>query len=394
MHIGIVGTYPPIACGIATFTADLESALSGAGEDVSIIPVATDRVAPSPRSSALSDDLHIDRDRRSSYIDAAAAANNRDLDVVMIQHEFGIFGGPSGDMIIDFADALKCPYAVTLHTVLSPYDRYQGEVIRRLCRNAAAVTVFTPTARRLILEQELVHADRVSVVAHGAPVELYDSGDRSVVRTRLGLQPGCKVMSTFGLLSPGKGIELTLAALPQILERHPTTHYVIAGRTHPEIERREGDGYRDHLAQLSTAFGLRGHVTMIDRFLDIRELSDLLSITDVFCTPYVGSEQSVSGALTFAVAAGCPTVSTPYRYARDLLGGGAGLLVPFGDEEAFAEAVSNLLDDTEVAKQARTSARQLSHSMQWPTIGQTLADLLHQACRRSPALALPSMAGA
>jgi glycosyltransferase involved in cell wall biosynthesis len=388
MRIGLLGTYPPTACGIATFTADLESALASAGIDVTVIPVVIGSCSSITTVDTCS--LSVERDYRSSYSRAAAAANAEGFDVVLIQHEFGIFGGPSGDMVLEFAQALSCPYAVTLHTVLSPYDPHQGEVVRRLCNDAVAVTVFTPTARRLILEQELVHADRLHVVPHGAPVELYGDFDRDDVTAKLGLAPDDRVLSTFGLLSPGKGIELALSALPHILEQHPTAHYVIAGRTHPEVERREGLGYRDHLLQLSRQLGLGGHVTMIDRFLDIDELAELLSITEVFCTPYVGSEQSVSGALTFAVAAGCPTVSTPYRYARDLLSGGAGVLVPFGDHLAFAAAVTTLLDDTDVATTARDAATELSRAMQWPTIGRILADLLATSSRPSMPQPLPA----
>ncbi len=384
MRIAIVGTYPPTACGIATFTADISHSLGGAGLGVDVVPV----IQGDETTDAT---IHIDKDDRSSYISAAQRLSGSNVDAVLIEHEFGIFTGHAGNSIVDFIDALTIPLAVTLHTVLSPYSPAQAEVIRRLCDRAVVVTVFTATARRLLLEQELVHADIVSVVPHGAPMELYATFDRSAVRDQFGIGPADRLISTFGLLSPGKGIELALTALVEIVEKHPRTMYVIAGRTHPEIERRDGQCYRQGLLHLIDELGLVDHVRIIDRFLEVRELAELLSITEVFCTPYVGSDQTVSGALTFAVAAGCAVVSTPYRYARDLLAHGAGILVDFDDAPAFARAVSELLDDGPRAEAARTAARIASSEMKWPTVGKALADLLSAAIVTRRAIALGSL---
>src|SRR5262245_39380488 len=195
MHVAILGTYPPTQCGIATFTADVEAALRQHGTDVTVIPVS-----PEPTDGP----GQISRDEPESYAEAARRVSSSGCDVALVQHEFGIFGGAAGEHVLQFVENLSIPYAVTLHTVLPRYDADQSRVIRALCRRAATVTVFTSSARRLILDQGIVPARFLQVVAHGAPSELYDEIDGRAARQRLGLQTSGPVMSTFGLLSQGK----------------------------------------------------------------------------------------------------------------------------------------------------------------------------------------------
>src|SRR5262245_21935667 len=203
MRVAIVGTYPPTQCGIATFTADVESSLRMHDTDVTVVPVGGE-VDP--------ERISIARDDPDSYADAARQVTEAEFDVVLVQHEFGIFGGVAGEHILRFVERLGIPYVVTLHTVLPRFGDEQSEVIRALCRNAATVTVFTSSARRLILDQGIVPARFLQVVAHGAPPELYEEVDIPAARERLSLPPGGAVMSTFGLLSQGKGIELAIQA--------------------------------------------------------------------------------------------------------------------------------------------------------------------------------------
>jgi glycosyltransferase involved in cell wall biosynthesis len=374
MHVAIVGTYPPTRCGIATFTADVEAALRSNDTDVTVVPVG--RGEPDAP-------IGIERDERPSYARAAGQLNELQCDVVLVQHEFGIFGGPSGSHLLDLVERLDMPYVVTLHTVLPRFSDHESALIAALCRNAAAVTVFSSTARRLLLEQELVPASAVQVVAHGAPAELYDYRDRSTARTRLGIPHDGPVMATFGLLSDGKGIEVAIRALAELADRHPGLQYVVAGRTHPEVIARDGERYRQMLHELAAEMGVAERVIFLDRFLDLSELADLLAVSDLVCTPYRGQDQIVSGVLTFALAAGCPVVSTPYRYARDVLADGAGLLVPFGDHAAFAEAIDCLLDE-HAGSTARLAARQASAQMPWPTVGRALRTVLSQVRTRQP----------
>jgi glycosyltransferase involved in cell wall biosynthesis len=379
MHVAILGTYPPTRCGIATFTADVEDALRLNGTDVTVIQVqngADEELGSAGLSS-------VKRDDEASYVRAAAHVNAMGCDVVLIQHEFGIFGGVAGSHLLAFAAALSVPYAITLHTVLPAFDHDEAINVKELCANAALVTVFTPTAKRLLLAQGLVGSDQVKVIPHGAPAELYVPVDNQAIRRRLGLPTTGPVLSTFGLLSEGKGIELAICAFAGIVGEHPLARYVVAGRTHPGVVKVDGERYREHLVTLVSALGLQDHVIFLNEFLDVREVADLLAVTDVFCTPYRGEDQIVSGALTFALAARCPVVSTPYRYATDMLSDGAGIIVGRDDVDGFARAMQRLLSpgrNRDTAVQAATNA---SRSLRWSTVGHTLSEVLADAVTSS-----------
>ena len=391
MRVAIIGTYPPTRCGIATFTADVEGALVGHGLTVLVVPVHPEKP---PVNDCVNNVDNVDmassplllRDDPSSYVATAQWLNSHDIDVVLIQHEFGIYGGESGDSLLHLTEVLTVPYVITLHTVLPHFSRHQGRVLESLCGSAAAVTVFTSTARRLLLEQELVSSRHIRVVAHGAPIELYRSIDPQAARHGFGLPTTGPVLSTFGLLSSGKGIELSLKAVGRLVEKWPTLRYVVAGRTHPGVVRHEGEQYRESLVALVHELGLDQHVVFVDRFLNVDEIAQLLAITDVFCTPYQGENQIVSGALTFALAAGCPVVSTPYRYARDMLAGGAGLVVEFDDVDAFSDAIEQLLRVGPARQAALDAAEYSSRSLSWPAIGESLSRVL------SDAMTVPSLA--
>jgi len=364
--VAIIGTYPPTRCGIATFTADVESSLNHNGATTTVVPVE-------PGGAA------IDRDSRDSYIRAAHRLDALGCDVVLIEHEFGIFGGVAGSHILPLVEQLSVPYVLTLHTVLPKFTDDQMQVLQKLCRRAAGVTVFTSTARRLLLEQELVRASAVHVVPHGAPPQLYASIDAVAARRQLSLPADAPVMSTFGLLSEGKGVEDAIQAMALLRRQHPDLHYVVAGRTHPEVVRHDGERYRESLHALVQDLGLEDRVIFLDRFLELDDLAALLGISDVLCTPYHGGDQSVSGVLTFALAAGCPIASTPYRYARDVLVDGAGILVDFHNQEQLAEAIHKLLGPS--GDSAREAAREASARLSWPTVGAELLSVLEQAAQ-------------
>lgn len=381
MHVAILGTYPPTRCGIATFTADVERSLRELGTKVTVIGVDPDDVAEGP---------FVHRFDPSSYAKAANWANNSDVDVVLVQHEFGVYGGPDGEMLLRFTGALRVPYVVTFHTVLSPFQPNQSLVMEALCASAAAVTVFTPTARNMLVEQEICPATLIQIVPHGAPIELYEPVDEIAARMSFGLPSTGPIVSTFGLLSAGKGIEVAIRALAKVVIDDPDTRYVIAGRTHPEVVRRDGERYRDSLVQLVSELGLEESVVFLDRFLSVEDLARLLAITDVFCTPYHGAGQIVSGALTFALAAGCPVVSTPYRYASDVLADGAGLLVEFNDCDGMAAVISTLVEDGPTRTAALAAAQRYASGASWPAVGQTLRTVLSQALSRVRSLRSPS----
>jgi hypothetical protein len=268
---------------------------------------------------------------------------------------------------------------VTLHTVLPNFSAAQSSVLQELCATASAVTVFTATARRMVLEQELASARSLRVVPHGAPMEMYIDTPPAEARRALDLPEGGPVLSTFGLLSPGKGIEVAISALPALVEQWPDLRYVVAGRTHPGVLKHDGERYRDGLQHLAEQLGVSTHVVFFDRFLGIDEIAGVLAATDVFCTPYRNENQIVSGALTFALAAGCPVVSTPYRYADDMLAGGAGIIVPADDAEAFSAALRTILVDGDERRAALAAAQNVAGTLSWPSVARTLERVLAEA---------------
>ena len=391
MRAAIVSTYPPRACGIGTFSRDLREALLGA-DGVSAVELAA--IVRDPGAEQAPEvAVRIEQDQRGDYAAAARLLDRRGVDVVVIEHEYGIFGGPDGEHVLSLARQLSQPVVLTLHTVLSVPSVGQAETLRALCDLSTLVCVFTETARRMVLDARLVRPERVRVVPHGGPTELLPKGNG---RRRLRLprrhadepahsiaEDRC-VLATFGLISPGKGIETAIEAMPAIVERHPKAVYVVAGQTHPEVAKQHGEEYRLSLERLARDLDLGEHVIFDDRFLTVDDLSSMLEATTIYLTPYRSREQIVSGALTFAIVAGCPTVSTPYFYAEDLLGSGAGVIVPFDDHEALAEAVNELLDDPDRLEAVRRRAREVGGGMAWPQVGQQTAEVLREAIALGP----------
>jgi len=392
VRTAIFSTYPPRACGIGTFSFDVRSALLGARgiDDVSVVVVVDEPSSPQ-RPELLAT---VSQGVRGDYVRAARLLGRLDIDVVLLQHEYGIFGGTDGEYVLSFAKELAQPLVVTLHTVLSEPTSHQLHVLTELCRQAQSVIVMTGTAERLLGEIGACPADKIRVVPHGAPAELarrrqeHAAGRRPFYVTPV---PGGYaqmqsrfLLSTFGLISPGKGLETAIDALPAIIERHPEVMYLIAGRTHPQVARREGERYRLSLERKVVDLGLSDHVAFDDRFLSTDELADLLAATDVFITPYRNREQIASGALTFALAAGCAAVSTPYWYAEDLLASGAGRLFPFGDAEALASSVLGLIEQPGALEVARDEARRIGNELAWPSVAEAAASVLREAATRAP----------
>jgi len=318
---------------------------------------------------------------RGDYVRTARMLGRLDIDVVLLQHEYGIFGGRDGEYVLSFAQELAQPLVVTLHTVLSEPTPHQAEVLTELCAEAELVIVMTETALELLVASGACTAEKVRVVPHGAPARLTA---RAAAEADRAARTGSFRLSTFGLISPGKGLETVIEALPAVLERHPEVVYTVAGRTHPDIAHREGERYRLMLERRVLELGLDANVEFDDRFLSLDQLSDLLAETDVFVTPYRNREQISSGALTFAIAAGCGVVSTPYWYAQDMLASGAGRLVPFEDPAALADAVCDYVEQPDLLASARAEARRIGSSLSWPSVAQATATVLGEALALAP----------
>ena len=387
MRVAIVSTYQPRHCGLAVFSGDLRAALLEADSSLAVDIVSIsrgDNSRPHPPEVVAT----IRQEVASDYCAAAEELGRANVDVVLIEHEYGIFGGNDGHFVLELANQLTVPMVVTLHTVLANPPAERARTLRALCQRAALIMVFTETARRMLGEQGLAEPERVRVVPHGAPDELTqaawaDGVDEDIASSSLQLPSlaGRTVLSTFGLISDSKGLELAIRALPSIVASHPEVLYLIAGQTHPEVIHKEGESYRLGLQQLVHDLDLCDHVWFIDRFLSIDELAMLLARTDLYLTPYRSRDQIVSGALTFAVAAGCPVVSTPYFYAEDLLSSGAGRLVPSGDSSELAAAALDLLGSRAKMKAARAEARRVGADLTWSSVGKTTLELLSEVAQ-------------
>ena len=377
-----VGSYPPRQCGIATFTRDLAHALHAVGgRQFQVIAVHNaDREPAHPPEVALS----IRRDRLEDYLRAADYVNGAPVDVVSLQHEFGLFGGQAGDYILEFLRHVEKPVVTTLHTVIRrPAPEYR-EATLGLIRLSERLVVMSDVARDILLETYGAPAERIVLVPHGVPD--VPAEDRAALKEALGLA-GRFVILTFGLLSRNKGIELMLDALPTVVEEHPEVLYVVLGATHPEVVRREGESYRSFLEDKVGRMDLAGHVRFVNQYVDQETLLRYIHASDLYVTPYPHEEQVVSGTLSYALALGKPIVSTPYWYARELLQDDRGVLVPFGDAGAMAAAVRRLIADRQEYERISRAAYERGLAMRWPVVAQRFAGVLREAVAAGKAVA-------
>lgn len=326
----------------------------------------------------------IRKDEPADYLDTARALN-RSVDVVSVQHEYGIWGGEDGDHVLDFVQALHVPAVVTMHTVLRNPTPHQRSVLSRLAALAEATVVMSRSAANLLIREYGADADRVHVIPHGVPdVPLVDSNS---VKPSLGLA-GRDVILSFGLLGPGKGYELAIDALPAVVADHPQALYVILGATHPELIRREGEAYRNSLKAEVDRLGMTEHVRFVDKFVALSELTHWLEAADVFVTPYPNLGQIVSGTLSYAMGAGRAIVSTPYVYAEELLADGRGVLVRPGSPPELAAALSGLLGDPALRARIGSRAFAFSRRMVWSAVGAEYRDLFARLTRQAARVAL------
>jgi glycosyltransferase involved in cell wall biosynthesis len=373
-----LGTFPPRQCGIATFTQDIVSAVdraSGAFSDVVAVDDAEPGVAYAYSGRVV---RRLQQHDRNSYADAARFVNDHPARTLNVQHEFGIFGGSDGDWIFDMLAPLRKPAVLTLHTVLPEPTPAHRIVVMRLCSAASRVVVLSRTAREILLDRYDVDSERVRVIPHGIPDVEFAPTDG--IKRGFGFD-GRFVVSTFGLLSRGKGLETAIDAVAEVARRVPEVLYVILGATHPVVVRNEGEIYREEIRARIRARGIEKNVAMVDRYLSLSDLLLYLAASDAYVTPYVNPNQIVSGTLAYAVGAGKPVVSTPYLYAEELLADGRGIVVPFGDARSMGDALLQLaLDDAyrlDMAKRAYAFGR----SMTWSNVGDAYATLLDEITR-------------
>jgi glycosyltransferase involved in cell wall biosynthesis len=384
IKVALIGTFAPRKCGIATFTEDLKTKVETHHPHISFDVYALER--PDAESQYPPEVGLIAVDDAAAYCAAAGRINASGAGAVWLQHEYGIFGGSDGDLICDLVDRLRVPLIVTFHTILAEPSNNQRAVLRRILDRAAQVMVMSRHGRDLLIGTYGASQDRISVIEHGAPDRPF--GREEQFKAKLGLA-GRPVLTTFGLLGPGKGLEHAIESLPAIAARHPEIVYRIVGATHPNLLRDEGETYRERLVARVAELGVEGNVVWDDRFLDTSELLDQIEACDIYLTPYPNLQQSTSGTLSYAVALGKAVVSTPYIHARELLAGGVGELVPPGDSFAIAKAVIALLDDPDVLAAFKQRAYARGRSTIWPRFAQASAALIETATGRHPLRDIP-----
>lgn len=365
-RIAYVSTYVPKKCGLATYTFHLRKAVHQAKgwQGTDPVVVMTDaRERPNGNPPGL---WPLIRDDQAQYVKMAEKLNRSDVDVVSLQHEFGIFGGEAGAHILSFVRHLRKPLVTTFHTVFEHPEEPYRSIQREIAEHSDKIIVMNRKAIQFLHDSFGIPTSKITFIPHGTPEPQAER--RLLYRQQLGWSDR-KVLMTFGLLSRGKGIELILRILPAIAGRVPDVMYAIVGQTHPEVKKTEGESYREELLRYIREYRLERHVVMIDRFMEEDELIKHIMASDIYVTPYPGMEQITSGTLAYAVGLGRPVLSTPYRYAQDLLSDCSDLLIPYGDTEAWTERIVSLLTNEELLESIRTKIENIGKTMHWPEIG-------------------------
>ncbi len=356
---GIVSTFPPTACGIASFSAALSAGLIAGGDSVDVVrtgplldyddPLVVGSLEGPPNSSL-----------------AAGTALDRN-DVVIVQHEYGIYPGPDGADIIELMRALRAPIVVVAHTVLRTPTANQRRVLTEVCTLADAVVVMTASGRQGLIDQFGVPSSKIHVIAHGAATPaapVREAGTDAPPR-----------LLTWGLLGPGKGIEWAIDAMAMLSDLRPHPRYVIAGATHPQVRAASGEDYRHMLTRRAETMRVSAHVEFDEGYRDLHALTELITTADLVVLPYDSADQVTSGVLVDAIAAGRPVISTSFPHAVELLESGAGLVVPQRDPAALAAAIRSVLTDPDLASAMADEARRLAPDLGWAAVAAQYVDL-------------------
>jgi glycosyltransferase involved in cell wall biosynthesis len=375
-RVAYVSTYPPRECGIATFTKNLIDAT----EEVNGFRPTV--IAVNEKGAIYDYDRRvkwgIERDLAESYLEAADYVNSSSIELVNLQHEFGLFGGECGEYIKIFVESVKKPVVTTLHTVQEHFCPEALEVLKGIADKSAALVVIARSAIRLLRNQGIAFKKCV-VIPHGCPnIEFADSES---VKELLGLKNRV-VASTFGLISSGKGLEYAIQALPSIIEREPRIIYLVIGQTHPEVRKHEGEKYRNELMALVSELGLDEHVRFNNRYLSKRELIRYLQATDIYLTPYISANQISSGTLTYALGAGKAVVSTPYFHAQETLANNRGVFCKFKDSASIAEGISLLLNE-EFRRNLQSRAYKYSRRFLWQNVATKYVKLFREVIKNN-----------
>jgi glycosyltransferase involved in cell wall biosynthesis len=371
MYIVNLGTYPPKQCGIATFSKDLRDNLVRTGVGVGIAAVSDTEYTYDYPAEVVCEIL---QDVRKDYAKAARQINrSTEVDLVIVQHEYGIFGGADGSYVLEFTDSLEKPYMLISHTIL-PYPTHgQKAILGRLAGKAEVVICMTKRSARLLQVVYGVPPEKICIVHHGVPI--FQAKDREQLKQHYGYT-GRQVITTFGLIGPGKGLEIGIRALRDVVARHPDALYLIAGKTHPMLLKREGERYREMLNGLISDLNLGDHVKFINHYMENEELGDYLYMTDVYLSPYPNRDQAVSGTLAFAIGCGRAVVSTPYEYALAMLAEEKrGLIAADATPENIAILIDRVLSNPGLKAHLERKSAKFGKTIGWPYVAAQYANL-------------------
>ncbi len=359
-----MGSFPPRECGIATFTKDVVDSFDAAFHTKSEI-IAIDEPGGEVRMYGPEIVARLLEQDRESYAYVASVINAHPADLLNIQHEYGLFGGERGEWLVGLLKLVEKPVAITLHTILPDPDEQMLGVTRDLCANVGAVIALSETGKRLLEDVYGISGELIRVIHHGVPDVPFRPTDIAKASFGVGQR---MVISTFGLINRGKGLEFAIDAMRDVVKVHPEALYLILGETHPVVRRQEGESYRESLQGKIREYGLQNNVTLIDKYLDFDELVNYLAATDIYLTPYLNPTQIVSGTLAYAVGCGKAIVSTPYLYAEEVLAHQRGFLCAFRDAASIAATITALLSDPALRRSTERRAYRFGRQMTWPHV--------------------------
>ncbi len=375
-EIIFIGNYLPRQCGIATFTYDLcRAVVAAAGNSYRCGVVAINDILEGYRYDETVR-FEVREAALGDYRQAAEFVNISNAAVVCLQHEYGIFGGRSGSHVLEMLRRLRRPVVTTLHTVLRDPTEDQRLVLREICRLSSKMVVMAERAMGFLRDVYDVPEEKIALIHHGIPDVPFI--DPAFYKDKFGVE-GRELLLTFGLLSPGKGIEYVIRALPDVVAKHPGLVFMIVGATHPHVRRESGEEYRNSLHTLARELGVEKNVAFQNRFVELSELCEFLGAADVYVTPYLSETQIVSGTLAYALGTGNAVISTPYWYAQEMLADGRGRLVPFKDSDAISREVMDLLGHDLQRDMIRKAAYQHSRQMLWPEVARQYLEAFEEA---------------
>jgi len=374
-----VSTYIPKKCGIATFCKDVTNAINL----LNPYALAEIMVVDEPEEELeypWETKYKIIKNDLNTYLQAAEYINQSGCDIVMIEHEFGIFGGQHGEYIVPFLEATDKPTVLTCHTIPENKSGEDGQLLKRIIENCKMIVVMMEQSKKKLIKKYEIEAKKIAVIPHGTPDLTFESTERMKKKRKISNR---LVLGNINLLTETKGVEYTLEAIAEIAKKYPEVMAVIVGQTHPALKRYQGEKYRNFLKRKVRQLGIKKNVRFINRYVSLKELIDWLKTMDFYVTPYLDPQQSSSGALAYAIGAGKVCISTPYKYAREVLAEERGVLVPYRNSKAIAKAVTDLWENEEEREKIRHKAYSYGRHMTWAAVALQHLDLFREVIKKN-----------